>query len=207
MKVLLVSNMPNGADAISAEFESLGVNIVEKEVAGTLDTISGIINETAQSGNYDSILVITDNHISAGIELNKNEGIRAAVCSVPRDVPIAAKSNANVIVVSKDGDMRGIAKAVVDSLGRQRKINVQAFAGSIKKQTPKPTQTDMIENKNVQIQHPKVAGSRTKAGNEEEERSDEEYEEPLKKPRSGLFGRIKDALGIEDKDGGKEDNQ
>ncbi|MEM0094707.1 MAG: RpiB/LacA/LacB family sugar-phosphate isomerase [Candidatus Micrarchaeaceae archaeon] len=206
MKVLLISNMPNGADALSAELEGLGVNIVEKEVAGTLDSISNMVGSSMPGGNYDGILVITDNHIAAGIELNKKEGIRAAVCSMPNDVMVAAKSNANVIVVSKESEMRGIAKAVVDSLGRQTKISMRGIVNGIKKHAAKPVQMQKIEGEDAQLRAPRPIGERPKP---EAEPKSEEGSEGLqqRKPRRGLFGQLKEALGIEDGKESKNDGE
>ncbi|HVA83063.1 MAG TPA: hypothetical protein VNF06_02775, partial [Candidatus Aquilonibacter sp.] len=157
---------------------------------------------------------VTADHMSANIELNKIEGVRAAICKDGEDVEEARASGANVIIVQQSkGNKEEIAQSVVSSgagLGKMLQINrqkkkvivekpVERMPEKRERQVERPPQPQQQYKEpsapiSINIKLPQIFKPKKK-GNEKES---EDVVLPAGKPRSGILGKLKDELGIID---------
>lgn len=216
MKIYLISNVPSGGDALIDTFDAANVNVVAKEVRGGIGKIEEEIASRVNGGNIDMLLFVTDDAIGANMALNKYQGVKAATCVDAQDVSSAYDNGANVIILSVDkADREGIAQALVrggKGIGKIMQIRkpiqrverpaprMERPITAQKTDRPMPKYDDVPSKPfEISIKLPKfsLAMPKKKAKVEGQE-EDEDVKYPAGKPREGVVGKIKDALGILD---------
>ncbi len=187
MKVYLFSDVSGGGDDISEALDKANVNIIAKESRMDVDSVGKNIEKLLEGSTPNLFVFVTDKSVEAGIELNKRENIRAAVCGSYEDVADAKKQNANVIIVQNICTKKAeIAEAIIG--GGQSFGKVFNIVKSSKKRVE-------------EVREPRVEVKRAKKVEEpvEEDFDDTEpEEEETHKSRKGLVGKLKDSLGIVD---------
>ncbi|MDE1762525.1 MAG: RpiB/LacA/LacB family sugar-phosphate isomerase, partial [Candidatus Micrarchaeota archaeon] len=186
MKAYLISSSSHDSDAIVNVFDAANVSVIAKEMQDDEEAISQV-EKVAEKGGADIIIFVTDNHQGAGIELNKMDGVRAAVCNDEDEVRAARSNNANVIIINpKAANQEGVARAIVQGGGVGKLFQTRIA----KKSQPAPKAAAPVSAPQ-RPQKPKQA---------QKQEPQEEEEEPEQPRRSGgsIFDRIKDELGIVD---------
>jgi hypothetical protein len=185
MKLLVLSNVSGASDAV---VDALGdsVKVVAKEVNISTDSMAVMASELMRAHSYDRLIVLTNDAIRAGIVLNKQEGINAAVCASIEDLALANEGGANAIII-KDVN----AKETQDMLCQMgsgsvlqglRNIKLPALPAKAKKEPAAEERS--------------AAKARPEKQAEKKEEEPQEEERQLGPPRSGVVGKIKDYLGI-----------
>ncbi len=192
MKMFVLSNIPGSTDRV---IDALGdsVNVVAKESAMTTDALAGIVSEQMQKHAYDMVLVLAKDPIAAGMLMNKQEGIEAAVCSSADDVSSASESGANVIILKdpKSKDMDAILYQVTQSKGLLKGLKLSV---KLPKPAPKPEAEEKEEDEEKEPAPPRLLKRKEKPKQEEPE--PEQADDAQRPPRKGITGKIKDYLGI-----------
>lgn len=184
MKVYLFSDVPGGGDDITDALDRANVNVIAKEGKMDVSSVGRNIERLMQESAPNLFVFVTDDSVEAGIDLNKMEGVRAAVCSSYEDVTAAKKHGANVIIVQDTCTKKPeIADAMVganQSFGKM--FNVV-----------KNNRKRMDDSEQIDVR-------RTKKAKSDYDNFDdmEAVEGELHKNRKGIVGKLKDSLGIMD---------
>ena len=200
MKVYLISNVEAETEDIVDALDDVNVSVVAKDIEGNAQDAAQSIGRQLGKGSADMLIFLTDDAMEAGMELNKVEGIKAAICSSPSQVQKAKARGANVIIIGDDAaDKASIARAIASGgagglaqmprpqLKKKMEERVQSRQAD-EEQAPEPAPI------RINIKMPQLfAQKKAKAQPEIE---DEPL--PMGKPRKGLFGKLKDELGIMD---------
>jgi hypothetical protein len=190
MKLLVLSNVFGASDVV---VDALGdsVKVVAKEVSISTDAMAAMASELMNAHSYDRLIVLTKDPIRAGIVLNKQEGINAAVCSSIEDLMLANEGGANAIII-KDAN----AKETMDMLGQMGSGSVLQGLRNIKLPTlPAKVRKEPATEERVATRA-KIERHAEEPEKEAEGAVDEKEEKQLGQPRSGVVGKIKDYLGI-----------
>ncbi|MDE1869939.1 MAG: RpiB/LacA/LacB family sugar-phosphate isomerase [Candidatus Micrarchaeota archaeon] len=214
MKVYLISSVPSGGEEILDVLDNSNVSVISKEVRND-DAAAVEVEKHVANGNADVLILVTSDHMSANIELNKIDGVRAAICKDGEDVQEARESGANVIIVQQGrGNKEEIAQAVVSSGGGLGKV-LQLNKQKKKVVVERPQERMAPEKKERQIERPQVQQQYREPSapisinirlpqifkpkkKVIEKEADEQVVLPAGKPRSGILGKLKDELGIID---------
>ena len=194
MKMFVLSNIPGSTDRV---LDALGdsVNVVAKESAMTTDALAGIVSDQMEKHAYDIVLVMAKDPIAAGMMMNKQEGIEAAVCSSAEDVSSASESGANVIILKdpKSKDLDAILYQVTQSKGLLKGLKLSV---KLPKPAPKPEADEKEDEEKEPAPH-RLLKRKDKPKQEEPEEPEPEQDDGAQRPpRKGITGKIKDYLGI-----------
>lgn len=170
MKIFALSNLDGSADQLMDLLSDVNGSVIAKEIAGGADEFCASASEALLHKGYDLVIGVTNDYIAADMKLNKYKDIRAAVCGSKQELYIANKLNPNVILLS--GNI-GLAKDIADIIGK-----------------PAPQQKQQQQKQ----QKPQKFVPQPKQVEEEPE----EDEPPSKPSKAGVFGKLKDSLGIID---------
>ncbi len=196
MKILIVTNVPDGAEDLVNSLDGAGFTIVSKEV----DSVEAVAAE-ASAGlekNYASIIINTDNPVDANVRLNRKQGIRAAMCSTPNDIRSAKKGRANTIILSGHvgSDMRD---ALINLLNGAPMPMAREQRAAPPAPAPKPVRQPLFLKKSKQDPPDEEWDTQEEEEQEpEQEQEDEDQPQMPRKPRKGFLGSLKDSLGIVD---------
>ncbi|MGC8676016.1 MAG: RpiB/LacA/LacB family sugar-phosphate isomerase [Candidatus Micrarchaeia archaeon] len=193
MRILVLSNVSRSLDAI---VNGLGNShsVIAKETgvqnAELADMVAGELGK-----GYDVCVVIARDPIGVSILLNKSDGISAVVCNSASDVALGKANNANVFVIRdpKSGSIAEIVEAI-SKLGYSKnffKIALPKFQVGLSKKTAEPqpyAETQKKPQKSKQI-----ATQQADVGEDEES---EDNQAARSGGNGGIFGKLKDALGI-----------
>lgn len=213
MKVIVITNVPDGAEDLINSFDGSGLTIVSKEV----ESVSAIVDEAqaALEKNYSAIIVNTDSPAEANVRLNKAQGIRAYSCNNSNDVRAARKGRVNTLILSSHvtGDQRDaildfLQGAPVRSAPAQQRPQPMPPRPAPKpkfsfRRQPEPEPEEEDEQWAPAPPPPQRAASRRPQPPpppepEDEEPQPEEEEPQFTSHRKGLLGKLKDSLGILD---------
>ncbi|MDE1847105.1 MAG: RpiB/LacA/LacB family sugar-phosphate isomerase [Candidatus Micrarchaeota archaeon] len=186
MKAYLISSSSHDSDAIVNVLDAANVSVIAKEMQDDDEAISQV-EKIAEKGGADIIIFVTDNHQGASIELNKIDGVRAAVCNDADEVKAARANNANVIILNpKASDQEDVARAIAQGGGVGKLFQTRIA----KKSQPIQRAQSATASAPQKQQKPKQA--------QKQEVAEEEEQEPPRKSGGSIFDRIKDELGIVD---------
>ena len=178
MKILAISDVDGGAEKVADAFESTGVSIIAKEERISMRELGERVL-TAFDKGYDYAIVVTRDHISAMIVLNKMNNIRAALCDTDEDVRLSRNNGANVLIVKPS----------------QKRFD---YLCSIVAQQQQPAKQDKKQQAEQKAQQRQEERPRKQAP-VVEDKEDGEYEDYEKSGGKGIVGKLKDSLGIVDK--------
>lgn len=174
VKILAISNVDGCTDRIVEVFENTDASIVAKEETGGVKAMCDRVSEAMNKGIYEYAIVATDDHVGATVNLNKYDKLKAAVCDSDYDIELALKNDVNVIIIRSD----------------QRKLNY--LADGIAKEPERQEKKEKLEKvEKVEVKHKE----------EKHESKEEKVEESHSHKgggKGGIFGRVKDSLGIMD---------
>jgi hypothetical protein len=193
MKLLVLSNVSGSTDAVVDALGESG-RVVAKEVNLAIDAMAEMASEQMKKHSYDKLLVITKDPMRAGIIMNKQEGINAAVCGSADDVTMANESGANAIIIkdiySREFQemMRNVASSGAVLQGFKLNFKLPTMP---KKQESEPEEHDKKNDERVS-----EARNAEKAREKEREREESLRKDPSGQPRDGVVGKLKDYLGI-----------
>ncbi len=182
MRVLVLSNVQKGLDSVVGVLDKAGHNIVAKEVSASTAELADMVSGELANG-YDVCVVIAKDPIGLSMLLNKRSDIFAAVCNSVDDVALGKSNNANVFVVRnpKSTEIEPIVSAI-SKLGYSKNFFKLSLPKFQLRFSSKPQQPVLQQKKQKE--------------EEEIEESEEEQEEQPGKGSKGLFGKLKNALGI-----------
>jgi len=201
MRILVLSNVLNGFDAIVEALNSRHSIIAKQVSVGTEDLANMAVNGLA-SGNYDLCIVVARDPVGASITLNKSEGISAAVCNSASDVELAKRNNANILVIKglKPDAAAEIAEAISQqgfSFNALRQIKLPRIGIGIGKESAagqRPPQQPQLQAQQQKRQQ--QVRQKQNEESEEGEENEEEEEQARQAGGKGIIGKIKNALGI-----------
>lgn len=174
MKILAISNVEGCAERIADAFEDTDMSVIAKEEREDVASIEAKISAAMNKGLYEYAIVAVDDHIGTAIALNKSsDKMRAGVCDDSEDLKLARMNNVNVIIVrASQNRFDYLAKGLVQAVKPE------------KKEKPRPEK--IFEPKKIE-EKPRKPDS-----------AQEEEEDYPKGSGKGVFGRLKDHLGIVD---------
>ncbi len=115
MKALVVYSYGKEGDR-AADLLTRGGGVKVEKSAADGDYKSLVERVRTRRGSFDIAVVITKEAIASCIDLNKVDGLRAAVCGSGSDFREAASAGTNVIVTREDAG-RGLFKEISASAG------------------------------------------------------------------------------------------
>ncbi len=183
MKVFIVSDSKRNGIALANMVNASGnIGIIsESDVSEPQQIVSEL---ESHRDSFRLAFVVTDKPIYTCTEANKSDKMRAAVCSNTRDVEEAKEALANVIVLRNSSFQKmDIGSIISASTGK----DIPQLGGS----------QDSLSSK----RKPQKAQKRQKAAedeDEEEEDGDYKGDEKAKQKGKGIFGKLKDSLGIDE---------
>ena len=186
MKIFVIGDEKNLEDAVDF-FSDLGMAVVGKVInPNDVNGITNAINDSFTK-KYEIVVAYVKDTIGAGIFLNRDKRIRAAVCNTELDVSLAEKNNANVFLINYDIDVP---------------IEIFKDFGKNKNTTKKDMEEYKSEKKHIiksedNKSHFKLNNSHKEKNVEETEPIEKEGEVKESKSK-GFFKNIKDSLGIVD---------
>ncbi len=183
MRVFLVSNVAGGTDKFAEAFEKTGSSVVAKETNSDTKALVKSVSEAVKNG-YELIIVVPDDAVAAGMYLNKSDTVMAAVCATEKDIESAFNDSANVIILS---DPTHVHSKLLERVRTAEKSSA-----------PMTEAKQEAKTKYVKEQkHVKEIPKERRA--EEKEREENAEGMVLEKgSRRGIFGKLKDSLGIID---------
>ena len=171
---MLASNVPGAVDEVinGADY---GANVVAKEIEADTGKFLDSVKKTVLQRSYDISIIIPEDYVMAGILLNREKEIFAAICSSEEDLQAAAENNANVIIL-KSMELKkapALLSAVIGNAGGR----------SQSRQMQKPEQDKpLLQQERKPVQQKK-----------------QEFQEPEKGFKGkGVFKRLRYSLGIDD---------
>ena len=196
MKLLVLSGVPGSVDAV-VDIIQQSNSVVAKELTMTNDAISRASRGALESGSCDLVLVVAKDPIGAGMLLNKQEGIEAAVCDSAEDARLAKGNGANVIVIrdvssSALGDILGEVSGPSGVSQRARSVIKMPSFG-------KRQEAEGSGEERENVQRPAAKDTKKippRKQPEEDNGEDDAKLESLSSQRKGVVGRLKNALGI-----------
>ncbi|MCL5442203.1 MAG: hypothetical protein M1603_00760 [Candidatus Marsarchaeota archaeon] len=181
MKVFIVSDSKRNGIALANMVNASGnIGIIsESDVSEPQQIVSEL---ESHKDSFRLAFVVTDKPIYTCTEVNKSDKMRAAVCSNPRDVEEAKEALANVIVLRNSSFQKmDIGSIISASTGK----DIPQLEGS----------QDSLSSK----RKPQKAQKKQKADeDEDEEDSDYKGDQKAKQKGKGIFGKLKDSLGIDE---------
>lgn len=201
MKVIVITNVPDGAEDLVNAFDGSGLTIVSKEV----DSVGRIVEEAqaALDKSYSAIIVNTDSPAEANIRLNKAQNIRAYTCSNSNDVRAARKGRVNTIILSGhvNADLRDAVLSMLSGGMPQAPMSAPAqrsmpMRQQPQRQPPPPPKRARPAPEDDWSTH--APSGPQPMQDEQYDDQDQQQPMPQMKPRKGLLGKIKDSLGIMD---------
>lgn len=201
MRLLVLSNVSGSVDKIVGLLQS-NQNIIAKESNATTITMARTAAENLRNGTYDTVIVVARDPIGAGMQLNKQDGVNAAVCGSSEDVKLAKEDGANAIVI-RDINADELQDIVVQAAGsggvmhgikmpqiKMPEVKMPQFA---QKEKEEEVEAEGEEAPRREEKRQKMVSSR-KAKEAEEE---EAYEEEMHTSSDdSIVGKIKDFFGI-----------
>ncbi|MDE1860111.1 MAG: hypothetical protein KGH72_00140 [Candidatus Micrarchaeota archaeon] len=192
IKILVISNVNGVTDSLIDGMDVPNANIIARDFEGDVDALSKQVARLFKDRKFDYIVVIPDDVIEAGINLNKIEGARSVVCKFEADAEAAAAHKANIVIMD-DPDSR-IFNDLMGSL-------LKGHSGSSSRREPDSRQASIFGG----FKKPQPQQKETKRVHEEkaEEKDVDKEERQQQAPRAGkrkggLGGMLKDYLGIMD---------
>lgn len=185
MKILALSNVKGALEPLVDAFSDSHATLMGKEITGDTEEFCSEITEALFKKGYDLVIGATDDYVYANIMLNKNKEVRAAQCSNRDDTDRAKESSPNVILVGSNLSPNTLVNLVNQVFGPSPKPAQQQEKKAKQKETPREATPEKKERR------PLFARKEKK-----EEEEDEEDDEPRGPSRPGIFGKLKDSLGI-----------
>ena len=196
MRILAISDIPNGVDPIVDSLNQEGVSIVAKEVDFDNDALISIISDYLSKKNFDMIVILPKDPIGVNMALNKHPSISAALCESEDDVYAASENNANTIILKRSSSrLYHVLKSMMaQGADRQEPQERKHDRKETEKQAkePKKSISGML-GKHLS----KLSAAKPAKGQRREEKEEDDMPE-IKYTRKGIFGRLKDELGIVD---------
>ncbi len=195
MKILALSNVEGTVDELVDLLSDTDASVVGKELAGDTEEFCAVAID-ALHRNYDLVIGVADNYVAAEMALNKSRDVRAVRCGSRSDVAMAFRSDPNVILVSGGtGVVKEVAAELEDAgsgvkkpVAQQKKIKLRETA-----QAAKPAAKEAPAK-------PALGGLFNRKAKVEEAPEEEEEDTETGPARPGMFGKLKDALGIIDEE-------
>ena len=203
IRILVVSNVPGAGDSAVSSLEVDGATIVAKETGHDARALAKYSGDFFASGNYDAMVVISDNPTATDVALRRHEGIVATVCRDIDDARSARENDANTIVL-KAGDSTpagDIIGAFMKGGGFRPRLRVPAVS-----KAPMQHSDPAAEQPQHHVHAPQDTVRKIAFRPKDEPVAQQEpYEEPQMPKRPGVGGWLKDALGIVDVEKPKTD--
>lgn len=200
MRAYIMSESPEGAISVSNAVSSSGSTpiISNRRAKGYMEMLDEI---ASQAGSYDLFFMVTSDPVNASIDANKRPGIRAYFCDNQKYVSMSRDAGANVIIfdlrtVGRPEYTDIISSIVSTSIPSRAATGIQKiipFGKQTAQAGPAYTQPQQAKTQKRAVIDPKP---KTK-GREKEPEEEPEPSTPSQKQRTGLFGKLKDSLGIE----------
>ncbi len=217
MKILLLGSSDEYLEDVIDILSSEGISVVAKVITGNTDEFCGIAEEAVLKKGYDVVIGAADNYITAGIELNKHSGIRAAAINSKRDIRLSMKSRPNVVIAVEDVSLlKDIAEAMPQE-GDTRQVHMQRKTLDMFTRGQAPEQqeqrapgraldviTGAVQNRRAAQEAAdmkKAYKARDKKARLQEKDTYAEEQQGMadgRRKRLGFMGRLKDSLGIVD---------
>ena len=196
MKILVLGSSDDYIDGVVDVFSSAGIGTVGKVVPEGGEAFCNAVEEAILNRGYDAVVGSTEDYINATIELNKNNRIRAVSVRSRQELVLSRASNPNVFII--DNDNMPLVRDLVSGMR-----HMQSGEPAMEPKQKQLKKRDLVERpvEQAQVQQRqthKRAPQADKGDNVEQEYRDYEEEHHHHSKKGGLFGRLKDSLGIID---------
>ncbi len=207
MKVLLVSNIPQGMDNVVTALNTDGATVVTKEINANAKDMAKQAYDLFTNGNFDMIIAITDNSVAANIAFNKFDGTNAAVCETVDDASLAKENDANVIII-RDPESANVPE-ILEVVSKRSKFKIGNLRQAKVFSRPRPVapkRQDQPEEE--QVEQSAAPVQQTQGFGFLKPKPQQQQPQPRPMPsapiatgprREGVMGWLKDELGIIDK--------
>ena len=166
----LLSGIPDASGIIAKETETDTAKLVDYVRKAVLDK------------SYSTCIIVPADHILASINLNRDKGIRAAICLSKEDMELAKENGANILIIPK-----GNGPIASDALG-------ELFAASAQ-QNPKRDTIPANENNASQ----KTDDNQWQQQKQEpKQEARQEFRTTRTYEGKGMLKKLKHSLGIEE---------
>lgn len=191
MNIYLIGDYAEEIDDSVKLLEGKNINIIAK---AAID-INQVEKEVADSLNKGYIIVIPKEPMKAIMSLNKNKDIYAAPCSTERDVELALSNDANALILNDLSRKEEVLNYLINKLNQQKSedIEVESNEGKEEGAEAKESVAKAENKKKRRVEKTKEEGIE---GNKNEENGEGLTERDAEKKKKGIFGSLKDALGI-----------
>lgn len=191
MKLLVLSNVSGGVDKVVDLLQQRN-SVVAKESSVPNDALVQTVANELTKGTYDAVIVIARDPIGAGMLLNKQEGVEAAVCGSAEDVGMAQDNGANVIVIRdvRSDNLPDMLGELAGSAGVLKGIRVPKI------EIRAPSRAKQSEKVRKDYAGGSQKGSRGREADDEPNTEDERRLASIAGTRKGIIGKLKDSLGI-----------
>jgi len=195
MKLLVLSNVTGSVDRV-VDLIQQSSNFVAKESNMTNDAITRAAQDAIASEAYDLVVVVAKDPIGAGMALNKQKELEAAVCGSADDAKLAKDNGANVIVIRdvRSDALNDILVAAGGGASVSNKIKAGIRLPSFGRGKEASEEQDEEDEDDQRPPAPKARKAQAKKEDAEDEKEEEKLEG--RSPRKGLIGKLMDALGI-----------
>lgn len=197
MKILVLSNVIGSVDKV-VDMVQQGNSVVAKESPMTTEGLARSARTALKDGEYELVVVAAQDPIGAGMLLNKQDGIDAAVCDSAEDASAARDNAANVIVIKdvRSEALEDVLGTFTGSGGSPQKpkagIKMPSFG---KRRAPEGAGQSVLAPKAKKVPPSKKAAAGE--GDEgDDDGEDESKLEALEPQRKDIIGKLKNALGI-----------
>lgn len=192
MKVYIIGDASEDIEDAVSILENKNISVIAKEVSD-FKQLSDYIEDTVSKGDSRIIIIVKD-PMQSSISLNKSSSINAALCSTSSDVALAYKSGANAIILKDSNEKEDVLEAIINSSAAQvsnQQPQAQANADMQKKKKKIPSRIDEEYREYSKTEKTEEQATEQQANIEEQEKDVQSSNNS-----KGLFGGIKDALGI-----------
>ena len=192
IRILLISNVEGETDELVGSLEFEGATVVSKDVSGNAKSLAKSIATLFADGKYDFVIAVSDNTVGTNVALNKYEGITASICHDPEEAKSAREEGVNVAVV-RQGNI-GQVDAIVSAFSKGNGLQLKIKMPTIQKLQPRQN----VEEEPAAHERESPVAMQKKPQPKQVAQVRREREEPEPPKRPGLYGWIKDSLGIID---------
>lgn len=180
MRIYALSNVKGGLERIVAALNNADASTMAREEVGAdVKELGKLASEAITHGNYDAVILVPEDYIKACIVLNKFEGVNAALCNSVEETELAEENDVNVIIL------------------KPSEHNLGYITEWLMKRTRK--EGERVSDEGHGKEHEEKRHEGGGHGHEDKEKKEDEHRHGAGSG-AGLFGGLKDALGILDKE-------
>jgi ribose 5-phosphate isomerase RpiB len=192
LKVYIIGDASEDIEDAVSILENKNISVIAKE-ASDFKQLSNYIEDTVSKGDSRIIIIVKD-PLQSSISLNKSSSINAALCSTSDDVALAYKSGANAIILKDSNEKEDVLEAIINSSAADVRNQQPQAQANVDMQKKKKKMLSRVDEE--YREYNKTEKTEEQATEQQANANEQEKGEQSSNNSKGLFGGIKDALGI-----------